>query len=56
MSVGSFLIWPLNVVTLGLLGRLLRVKFERAGDATVWPFMRRTDYEQASKDSASVRT
>lgn len=46
LSFGTFLLLPVNIITFGLLGRLLRLKFERAGDASVWPFKRRADYEQ----------
>jgi hypothetical protein len=53
LSFGTFLLLPVNIVTFGLLGRLLRLKFERAGDATVWPFIRRADYEQLLQTAAS---
>jgi hypothetical protein len=34
-------------MTLGLVARRAQRTFERRGDITVWPFLRRTDYEAA---------
>jgi hypothetical protein len=36
-----------RLLTLGLLGRGPRVRYEEAGDIRVWPFLRRADYEAA---------
>jgi methylase of polypeptide subunit release factors len=36
-----------NLVTLGLAARRDQRSFERSGDISVWPFLRRTDYEAA---------
>jgi hypothetical protein len=36
-----------NLATLGLVARRAQRKFERRGDITVWPFLRRSDYEAA---------
>jgi hypothetical protein len=36
-----------NLMTLGLIARRAQRKFERFGDITVWPFLRRADYEAA---------
>lgn len=36
-----------NLVTLGLVARRAQRNFERGGDITIWPFLRRTDYEAA---------
>jgi hypothetical protein len=36
-----------NLLTLGLVARRTQRKFERWGDITVWPFVRRADYETA---------
>ncbi len=41
--VGAFA----NLMTLGLAGRRAQRQFERCGDITVWPFLRRADYEAA---------
>jgi hypothetical protein len=53
LSFGTFLLLPMNLVTFGLLGKLLRMKFERAGDASVWPFIRRTDCERVAQTAVS---
>jgi hypothetical protein len=37
----------LRLLTLGLFGRGARARYEQAGDISVWPFLRRTDYEAA---------
>ena len=39
----------LRVLTLGALGRGARVRYEKAGDIEVWPFLRRADYDAALK-------
>lgn len=39
----------LRFLTLGVLGRGARVRYEQAGDIKVWPFLRRADYEAALK-------
>jgi len=36
-----------NLMTLGLAARRARRRFERCGDITVWPFLRRADHEAA---------
>jgi hypothetical protein len=36
-----------NFMTLGLAARRAQRKFERGGDITVWPFLRRADYDAA---------
>ena len=36
-----------NLVTLGLVARRAQRSFERCGDISVWPFLRRRDYETA---------
>ena len=38
---------PLNLITFGLVGRLIVKWLGRFGDQRVWPFLRRSDYEAA---------
>jgi hypothetical protein len=45
-GVFSSILWlGLSIVTLGFYARAARRKFERHGDISVWPFIRRTDYD-----------
>jgi hypothetical protein len=53
LSFGTFVLLPVNIVTFGLVGKLLRMKFERAGEAAVWPFIRRSDFEAATQRRAT---
>ena len=41
---------PVNLVTFGLTGRLVRRYASRGGCAEIWPFRRRSDYEAALKE------
>ena len=42
-----FALMPLNVITLGLLGRLVQHYTSRGGPVQLWPFRRALDYEAA---------
>lgn len=39
-----------NLATLGLMARAAQRRFEKSGNISVWPFLRRSDYETALGD------
>jgi hypothetical protein len=45
------LLFPFSILTLGLAGRFARYVVSRGGDREVWPFSRRSDYENALRTS-----
>ena len=47
--VARFALLPFNLVTMGFVGRMVQRYASRGGDAEVWPFRRRTDYQAALK-------
>jgi len=47
LGVYRFPGYVLNVITLGAMGWMIRTQLHRRGDASVWPFMRCSDYEAA---------
>ena len=48
VGVLASIVWVFaNLLTLGLVARRARRKFEQCGDIAVWPFLRHGDYEAA---------